>query len=124
MSKTLSVRPYLKFQKKDSNSLIPIYVQVTIDGDNDVFSVSCKVALENWDQAKQLCTAKSQEAKNINTKFSVVKGDLTRLFQQFPPGEIVRASQLIALYCNQDPDRKNPKTEKGPDVLQQGPLPH
>lgn len=101
MSKTLSIRMYLKHQKKDAEGKVPIYVHVTIDGDDEDFSLSRKILPGEWSQQKQRCTAKSPEAQSINGRITKIKGDLTTLFDRFPVQEVVRAKQLINLYHNQ-----------------------
>ena len=106
MSKVLSVRMYLKHQKKDTEGKVPIYVQVTIDGDEDSFSLSRKLFPHEWSQGKQKCIGKSQEALLINTKITKTKGDLTAVFDRIAVQEIVKAKQLIKLYHGQDPDKE------------------
>lgn len=55
MSRTLSIRLYLKQQKKDAEGKVPIYVHVTIDGDGEDFSLSRKIFPHEWSQPKQKC---------------------------------------------------------------------
>jgi len=97
---------YLKHQKKDTEGKVPIYVQVTIDGDEDSFSLSRKLFPHEWSQGKQKCIGKSQEALLINTKITKTKGDLTAVFDRIAVQEIVKAKQLIKLYHGQDPDKE------------------
>ena len=71
MSKQLSVRMYLKRQKQDAEGKVPIYVHVTVDGDEDDFSLSCKTVpkvLAIIDQYLQLKTRekKAQKMPAIN----------------------------------------------------------
>jgi hypothetical protein len=97
---------YLKHQKKDAEHKVPIYVQVTVDGDEDTFSLSRKVLADEWSQSKQKCAAKSQEAQLINAKITKTKGDLTALFDRIPVTDIVKAKQLINLYHRDDPEKE------------------
>jgi hypothetical protein len=53
MGKSLSILVHLKRQKKDAQDKIPLYVRVTIDGDNDEFSLSRKVLAGEWNQANK-----------------------------------------------------------------------
>jgi integrase len=99
---------YLKHQKKDANDKVPIYVQVTIDGDEDTFSLSRKVLASEWSQSKQKCTAKSQEATLINAKITKTKGDLTATFDRLPVQEVIKAKQLIKLYLGDDQEKELP----------------
>ena len=102
MSKTLSIRMYLKHQKKDAEGKVPIYVHATIDGDDETFSLSRKVFPGDWNQAKQKCDSKTKEALAINTKIDKTRGDLTALFDRIPVRETVKAKQLIQLYHGTD----------------------
>ena len=43
MSKKLSIRMYLRHQKKNAEGKVPIYVHVTIDGDDEDFSLSRRI---------------------------------------------------------------------------------
>src|ERR1700735_3882096 len=102
MSKVLSVRVYLKHQKKDAEGKVPIYVHVTIDGDDETFSLSRKILPSEWSQPKQKCTAKTQDGLQLNSKIAKTKPELTALFDRIPANEIVKAKQLIKLYQGED----------------------
>jgi hypothetical protein len=97
---------YLKHQKKDAEGKAPIYVRVTVDGDQDDFSLSCKVLSNEWGQQKQKCTGKSQESLLINAKIAKTKGDLTTIFSRFPVRQVIKAKQLIKLYHDEDPEKE------------------
>jgi len=98
MSRTLSIRMYLKQQKKDAEGKVPIYVHVTIDGDGEDFSLSRKIFPHEWSQPKQKCIGKSPECHSLNARIAKIRGDLTTLFDRFPVQEVVKAKQLINLY--------------------------
>ena len=99
MSSSISVWMYLKRQKKaDAEGKIPIYVRVIIDGDREDFSLSRRVLPGEWNQTKQKCTGKSQEAQLINAKITKTKGELTRIFDRFLTNEVVRAKQVVNIY--------------------------
>jgi Arm DNA-binding domain/Phage integrase SAM-like domain len=102
MSKSLSILVFLKKQKSDARGTAPLYVRITIDGDTDEFSLSCRILVTDWSQAKQKCTAKSQEAIQLNAKIAKTRGDLTSLFDRIPTCELVKAKQLIKLYQGKD----------------------
>ncbi len=68
---------YLRRQKKDNEGKVPIYVHVTIDGDDEDFSLSRKIFPHEWGQAKQKCVGKSQDALQINAKIAKIRGELT-----------------------------------------------
>ena len=106
MSKQLSVRMYLKRQKQDAEGKVPIYVHVTIDGDDDDFSLSRKAVPNEWDQKIQKCTGKSREALMTNAKIIKVKGDLMTIFSRFPVHQVIKAKQLIKLYHGEDPEKE------------------
>jgi hypothetical protein len=86
-------------------------VHVTVDGDEDDFSLSRKVFRNEWNQTKQKCTGKSQDAFQINAKLAKTKGELTAIFDRLPVQEVVKARQLIKLYQGEDPDKET-KTKK------------
>jgi Arm DNA-binding domain len=98
MSKSIAVWVYLKRQKIDSKSKMPLYVRVTIDGDYDDFSLSRKILSIEWSQVKQKCIGKTHEALQLNAKIAKIKGDLTALFDRIPVSETVKAKRLIKLY--------------------------
>lgn len=106
MSKSIVVWVYLKRQKIDSESKMPLYVRVTIDGDYDDFSLSRKILSTEWSQVKQRCIGKTQEAMGINAKIAKIKGDLTALFDRIPMSETVKAKQLIKLYHGNDDEKE------------------
>lgn len=104
MSKKLSIRMYLRHQKKNAEGKVPIYVHVTIDGDDEDFSLSRRIAPSDWSQSKQMCVGKSKEALAINTKIAKIRGELIALFDRQPAHEVVKVRQLIKLYQGQDPN--------------------
>lgn len=106
MSKSLSLLVYLKRQKKDPDGKMPLYVRVTIDGDNADFTLSRRILPSEWSQPKQKCIGKTQEALQLNAKIAKTKGDLTALFDRIPVSEIVKAKQLIKLYHGNDSDKE------------------
>lgn len=114
MSRSLSIRMYLKHQKKDKDGKVLIYVHITIDGDEDQFSLGRKIFPDHWNQKEQKCTGKSQEVLQINAKINRIKGDLQSIFDRFPVHEVIRAKQLKLLYQGEDPDC-GPAIRKDPD---------
>jgi hypothetical protein len=112
MSKSLSIRMYLKRQKgPDPEGKVPLYVRITIDGDQEDFSLSCKVVPDEWNQKKQAVTGKTQEARLTNSKINQVKGNLTTIFARFPVHEVVKAKHLMHIYFGEDPSNE-PKIKK------------
>ena len=107
----MSIRMYLKHQKKDAEGKVPIYVHVTIDGDDEGFSLSRKILPVEWSQQKQKCIAKSPEAQSINARITKIKGDLTTLFDRFPVQEVVKAKQLIDIYHNRESGKEADKRD-------------
>lgn len=114
----MSIRMYLKHQKKDAEGKVPIYVHVTIDGDDETFSLSRKVFPSDWNQAKQKCDSKTKESLAINAKIDKTKGDLMALFDRIPVSETVRAKQLIQLYHGSDLEKEQ-QLKKNPQYHQQ-----
>jgi site-specific recombinase XerD len=106
MSRSPSIRAFLKLQKKNRHGVAPIYINVTVDGDEKSLSLSEKTPTNTWDQRRQICTGKSPEDRRINAKILQVKGDLNRLFQNIPASEQVKSEELIARYFDEDPERK------------------
>jgi len=112
MSKVLSIRMYLKHQKKNAEGKVPIYVHVTIDGDDETFSLSRKIFPGDWNQAKQKCDNKTKESLAINAKIDKTRGDLTALFDRIPVSDTVKAKQLIRLYHGSDLEKdQQPKKD-------------
>ena len=85
---------------------MPIYVHVTIDGDDETFSLSRKVFPGDWNQARQKCDSKTKESLAINAKIDKTRGDLTALFDRVPVSETVKAKQLIKLYHGDDAEKE------------------
>ena len=97
---------FLRHQKKDAEGKVPIYVHVTIDGDDEDFSLSRKIRPSEWSQPKQKCIGKSADALAINTKIDKTRGELIALFDRFQPGahQVIKARRLIKMYQGQNPD--------------------
>src|SRR5258708_24309922 len=114
MSKSLSLMVYLKWQKKDSQGKVPLYVRVTVDGDKDDFSLGHKVQQSEWRQEKQLLTGKSQEARLVNSKISQMKGTITRIFQFISADEKVTGERLINEYFGECRKNGSDQVEKDP----------
>lgn len=114
MSHYLAVRAYLRNQRKSVDGLAPIYLNITIDGLEKSFSLSQKVRAQDWDQTRQMCIGKSPESIRINARIAQAKGDLARIFSSIPPQKSVRPAELLGLYFNEDPDRKEKRNKKEP----------
>jgi len=118
MSKLLSILVYLRRQKIGTDGQVPIYVRLTVDGDQDEFSLSRKILPEEWDVKKQQVLSKSLEARITNTKITQMKGDFNKLFLKIPTDERVTAEQLKKMYFRIPPEKEDGQIRKDPEFSQ------
>lgn len=80
VKQSLSILFYLFRQKKNKDGRVPIYVRITIDGDEAETSLGQKIHPDDWDNDKKYSRKKDQEAKDINSAIDKARADLKRHF--------------------------------------------
>jgi len=77
----LSIMFWLFKAKTDKNGFAPIYVKLTIEGQNVDLSVGKKVKPEFWDEKAKEDLSQTKDAKATNARITEVKIDLDRHFE-------------------------------------------
>ncbi len=77
----MSVMFWLFKAKLDKKGVAPLYVKITIDGEDVDLSIGKKMAPEFWDTETKRNTEGSREAEDINFRILEVQKDLERIFE-------------------------------------------
>ncbi|SDE88756.1 Site-specific recombinase XerD [Mucilaginibacter pineti] len=76
----LAIMFWLKKSKTTKDGMAPIYVRMTIDGNEEVISLSKKAHPKFWDTKLKRVTEATAEARAINSKIGSMESDLERHF--------------------------------------------
>ena len=73
MKHKMSILFYTKGTKTSKNGLVPIYLQITVDGTRVEFSTSKFIELPKWNSVANKMKGTSEEARIINSHLDVLK---------------------------------------------------
>lgn len=73
MKAKVSVLFYTKKSKAKTNSSVPVYMRITVDGHRAEFSTGKNVELSKWNTAQNRVKGNSEEARIINRHFDVLQ---------------------------------------------------
>jgi site-specific recombinase XerD len=82
MSKTFSLLFYIKQSKMGSDSRVPIYLRITVDGKRSELSTKRSVFPDKWNSSKGCVKGTNEEVKTINAYIDTVRSKVYKHHQQ------------------------------------------
>lgn len=76
MKAKVSVLFYAKKSKAKSNSRVPVYMRITVNGERAEFSTGKKVEISKWSSAQNRIKGNSEEARTINKYFDILQSNV------------------------------------------------
>jgi transposase InsO family protein len=80
VKQNLTVLFYLKRKKASHDGRIPIYLRITIDGQQEEISLGCKIQNDHWDPEAKKVRSKCPQSQPINAKIERACVDIGRHF--------------------------------------------
>lgn len=97
MKNDLTVLYYLKKGKKDSNC-VPIYLRITINGEQIEYSTKRKTEIEKWDKNAQRLKGRSEEARQINNYLENLSSSIYKQFNMLTESEFAISPAMLKDY--------------------------
>jgi len=95
MKTKVSVLFYTKKSKAKSNTTVPVYMRITVDGHRAEFSTGKNVELSKWNTSQNRVKGKSEEARITNRHFDVLQSKVFEIEnKQAFSGEYFDASDI------------------------------
>lgn len=104
---TFSVTFFMKKTRLAKDGEAPLFLRVTVNGQSVDISIKRRVAVQDWNQSRETCTAKNKMAMELNHYLGTVKARVLQIHRELEvDGKTVTAYLIRDKYLGRAEDQK------------------